>query len=482
MPNKVRKLWQQRLLGVLNTRMVVKQLEDAVKTGSGTASHTKGDVAATEAAGQTVEAWYSARYFVHATMEPMNCTGQVKDGKVQVWVSTQVPGMARAVAAHVAVVGLADVTVHVTLLGGGFGRRLESDYVAQAVRVAMDCGGEPVQLAWPREEDATHDFYRPMHVARLRAVVDGKGSINSLCIKPARDAIKPRWFECGLPMLAEPVESPDKTTAEGLFDLPYNFTHQRMQHVTTRVGVLMGFWRSLEHSHNAFFTMSVLDELALAANQDPLRFRRELLEQAPRYLTVLNLGAEKAGWWHKLPESHAHRQTPHQSFGSIVAQVAQVAQVSLVDGKPRVHRVVCAVDCGTVVYPDIVTQQVESAVVYDLTAALFSNIDICDSVVRQNDSSTYPMLQLEQTPYVETFIVPSKRPPAKVGEPGLPLMVPAVADALYLLSGQQVRALPIGRRPHCRTTFCKEQGCASALAQKTVLSSWALLNSAKQAS
>ncbi len=432
--------WQQRPLGALDTQVIAKQLEDAVKTGSGMAFYTKGDVAAAEAVGQTVEAWYSAPYLAHATMEPMNCTAQVVDGKVQVWAPTQVPGMARAVAAQVAGVPLADVTVNVTLLGGGFGRRLESDFVAQAVRVAMDCGGAPVQLVWPREEDTTHDFYRPMHVARMRAAVDASGAVTSLSIKSAGDAITPRWFERGLPLLAGPVDAPDKTTAEGLFDLPYSFAHQRMEHVATRVGVPVGFWRSVGHSHNAFFTESFIDELAVAAKQDPLAFRRRLLEQAPRYLAVLNLAADKAGWGAKLPSGHAHGLALHESFGSIVAQVAQV---SLVEGKPRVHRVVCAIDCGTVVNPGIVAQQIESSVVFGLTAALFGKIDIQGGVVQQSNFPSYPMLQLAQAPRVETFIVPSKRPPGGVGEPGVPPIAPAVANALHALTGKRARALPL---------------------------------------
>jgi isoquinoline 1-oxidoreductase subunit beta len=434
-------LWQQRPLGGLDTRLISKALENAVQTESGTAFYTKGDISSAEgASNQKLEAWYSAPYLAHATLEPMNCTAQLVDGKVQVWVPTQVPGMARAIAAQVAGVPLADVTVHVTLLGGGFGRRLESDFVAQAVRVAMDCGGAPVQLIWPREEDTAHDYYRPMHVARLRAAVDASGKVTSLNIKSAGDAITPRWFERGLPLLAGPVDAPDKTTAEGLFDLPYNFAHQHMEHVATRMGVPVGFWRSVGHSHNAFFVESFIDQLAGMAKQDPLLFRRGLLEQAPRYLAVLNLAAEKAGWGTKLPTGHAQGLALHESFGSIVAQVAQV---SLVNNKPRVHRVVCAIDCGTVVNPNIVAQQMEGAVVFGLTAALFSTIEIHDGIVQQSNFPSYPMLQMAQAPRVETFIVQSKRSPGGVGEPGVPPIAPAVANALFTLTGQRARSLPL---------------------------------------
>lgn len=433
--------WQQRPLGALDSRRIQAMLENAVRQGDGNVFHEKNDVDQAESqAARTIEAWYSAPFLAHATMEPMNCTAQVKDGKVTVWAPTQVPQMARAIAAQVAGVPVEDVTLHVTLLGGGFGRRLEVDSVAQAVRVAMDCGGAPVQLAWPREEDTQHDFYRPMHVARLRAGVDASGTITSLRITSAGDAITPRWIGRNLPALAGPVDMPDKTTAEGLFDKPYGIAHQRMEHVATRTGVPVGFWRSVGHSHNAFFSEGFMDEVAVALKQDPLALRRQLLSQAPRHLAVLNLAAEKAGWGRPLPAGRARGVALHESFGSIVAQVAEV---SLQEGKPRVHRVVCAVDCGTVVNPGIVAQQMESAVVFALTAALYGRIDIHEGVVQQGNFPSYPMVRLAQAPRVETWIVPSQRPPAGVGEPGVPPLAPAVAAALYQLTGKRLRNLPL---------------------------------------
>lgn len=433
--------WQQRPLGALDSRRIQAMLENAVRQGDGNVFHEKNDVDQAESqTARTIEAWYSAPFLAHATMEPMNCTAQVKDGKVTVWAPTQVPQMARAIAAQVAGVPVEDVTLHVTLLGGGFGRRLEVDSVAQAVRVAMDCGGAPVQLAWPREEDTQHDFYRPMHVARLRAGVDASGTITSLRITSAGDAITPRWIGRNLPALAGPVDMPDKTTAEGLFDKPYGIAHQRMEHVATRTGVPVGFWRSVGHSHNAFFSEGFTDEVAVALKQDPLALRRQLLSQAPRHLAVLNLAAEKAGWGRPLPAGRARGVALHESFGSIVAQVAEV---SLQEGKPRVHRVVCAVDCGTVVNPGIVAQQMESAVVFALTAALYGRIDIHEGVVQQGNFPSYPMVRLAQAPRVETWIVPSQRPPAGVGEPGVPPLAPAVAAALYQLTGKRLRNLPL---------------------------------------
>jgi isoquinoline 1-oxidoreductase beta subunit len=433
--------WQQRPVGGLDSRRIAVELESAVKASQGHVFYRHGDVAAAEQQAQrTVEAFYRAPYLAHATMEPMNCTAQVRDGKVELWAPTQVPGMCRAVAAQVAGVPQDAVTVHLTLLGGGFGRRLEVDYAAQAVRVAMDCGGAPVQLIWPREEDTTHDFYRPMHAALLRATIDGQGAVTGLRIKSAGDAITPRWMERGLPTLSGPIDPADKTTAEGLFDLPYEFANQHMEHVATHVGVPVGYWRSVGHSHNAFFSESFIDELALATRQDPLAFRRRLLARAPRHLAVLNLAAEKAGLGGKLPAGRAHGLALHESFGSIVAQVVEV---SAEGGSPRVHRVVCAVDCGTVVNPNIVAQQMEGAVVFALSAALYGRIDIHDGVVQQANFPSYPTVRMAQAPRVETWLMPSTRPPSGVGEPGVPPLAPAVANAWFTLTGARRRALPL---------------------------------------
>ena len=433
--------WEQRAEGALDSARIAAELEAHTKTDKGNAFYTKGDTAKAEAAAKNmIEATYHAPYLAHATMEPMNCTAQVKDGKVEIWAPTQVPGMAREAAAKVAGVDIDNVTLHVTLLGGGFGRRLEVDSVVQAVRVAMETGGRPVQLLWSREEDMTHDFYRPMHVASLHAAVDADGAVQSLRIQSAGDAITPRWMERGLPALAGPFDAPDKTTAEGLFDLPYGFANQRMAHVATKMGVPVGFWRSVGHSHNAFFSESFIDELAAASGKDGMAYRSALLTDAPRYLAVLQLAASKANWGSKLPTGHAHGVALHKSFGSIVAQVAEV---SIKDGVPRVHKVFCAIDCGTVINPNTVAQQMESAVIFGLTAALYGKIDIKDGVVQQSNFPTYPMVQLAQAPEVQTFIVPSDRPPTGVGEPGLPPIAPAVGNALFALTGKRQRSLPL---------------------------------------
>jgi isoquinoline 1-oxidoreductase beta subunit len=434
--------WQAPATGALDTQRIQADLLKALNEESGFTFHEQGvPTQAEKLATSRIDALYQAPYLAHVTMEPMNCTAQVKDGKVEIWVPTQVPQMARDMAAKVAKVDKEQVTVHVTQFGGGFGRRLDVDFVGQAVQVALACEGQPVQLSWSREEDMKHDFYRPMHLAKFQASLDDKGEVSSLRIKSAGDAITPRWMARAAPHLSGPIDMPDKTTAEGLFDLPYGFASQHMSHVATKSGVPVGFWRSVGHSHNAFFSESFIDELAVATKQDPLAFRLKLLKDAPRYAAVLQLAADKAAWGTPLPAGRARGIALHKSFGSIVAQVAEV---SLSNGQIRVHRVVCAIDCGTVVNPGTVAQQMQSSVVYALSAALFGKLDIVDGVVQQSNFADAPMLTLRQTPVVETHIAPSTRHPAGVGEPAVPPLAPAVGNALFALTGKRQRALPLG--------------------------------------
>ena len=439
--DKVKAQWAQRMEGAIDTKRIESELKEKLKSEKGFTFHEQGDAAKAESsAARMIEAQYKAPYLAHATMEPMNCTAQFKAGSLEIWTPTQVPGLARAAAAKVANVSADKVKVNVTLLGGGFGRRLEADVVAQATQIAMALDGVPVQMVWSREEDMSHDFYRPMHVAQLSAALNAKGEVESLRIKSAGDAISPRWMSRVLPALSGPFDAPDKTTAEGLFDLPYGFAHQHMSHVSTRMGVPIGFWRSVGHSHNAFFSESFIDELAFETKQDPLALRLSLLKQAPRYAAVLKLAAEKANWGSALPAGHAHGLAFHESFGSIVAQVAEV---SIQGGMPRVHRVVCAIDCGTVVNPGTVAQQVESSVNFALSAALFGKIDIQDGVVQQTNFTNYPLVHMAQSPVVETWIVPSTQSPEGVGEPAVPPLAPAVANAMFKLTGQRLRSLPL---------------------------------------
>ena len=434
--------WRQRPEGAIDTRKAGRELEAALHGGGAHVFHRQGDLGRAEAAAaRVIEASYSAPCLAHATLEPMNATVRVGPDGVDVWAPTQVPELCRDVAARVAGVAASQVRVHVTLLGGGFGRRLEVDYVAHAVRVAMDVPGTAVQLAWSREEDTMHDFYRPMQMARLRAFLDEGGQPLGLHIRSAGDAIAPRWMERGMPSLAGPADLPDKMAGEGLFDQPYAFAHQRVEHVFTRLGVPVGFWRSVGHSHNAFFLESFIDEMAVELGRDPVEFRRALLARAPRHRAVLDLAAARSGWGTPLAGGRARGVALHESFGSIVAQVAEV---SMERSRLQVHRVVCAIDCGVAVNPGIVAQQMESGVVFGLTAALHGRIDIHDGVVQQGNFAAYPMVRMDSAPVVETWIVPSGRPPSGVGEPGVPPLAPAVANALFALTGVRSRSLPIG--------------------------------------
>jgi isoquinoline 1-oxidoreductase beta subunit len=386
----------------------------------------------------SISAEYSAPFLAHATMEPVNCTARVLDGKVHLWASTQVPSVAVEVAAKVAGVDRDDVAIDVMLLGGGFGRRLETDMVAQAVAIAKTLRGRPVQLIWSREDDITHDVYRPAALARFAARLDGEGRVLAWDNKSASGAIGHQYFPRNLGL---PGVGPDKTTAEGEYDMQYEIPNRRIAHVIVDSAVPLGYWRSVGHSHNAFFKEGFLDEVAHAAGKDPVLLRRELLKEHPRQLAVLEAALARAG---TAPEGRAHGVALHQSFGTIVAQVAEVSVEKVGEQRDiRVHRVVCALDCGLVVNPNIVAQQVESSVVFGLSAALAGEITIEGGQVRQSNFGDYPVLRMGQAPEVETVIVPSAEPPEGMGEPAVPPVAPAVASAVFKLTGQRLRSLPL---------------------------------------
>jgi isoquinoline 1-oxidoreductase beta subunit len=387
-----------------------------------------------QGASKTIQAEYRAPFLAHATMEPINCTAQLKDGKLKLWTSTQVPSVAVDVAAKVAGVDRADVALDVMLLGGGFGRRLETDMVAQAVAIAKAMNGEPVQLIWTREDDIQHDAYRPQALARFSARLDANGNVLAWDNKSVSGAIGHQYFPRNLGL---PGIGPDKTTAEGEYDMQYAIPNRRIAHVIADSPVAIGYWRAVGHSHNAFFKEGFLDEVAHAAGKDPVQLRRELLHDHPRHLAVLEAALARAG---AAPDGRAHGVAVHQSFGTIVAQVAEV---SIVEKQIRVHRVVCAVDCGIVVNPNIVAQQVESSVVFGLSAALGGEITLKEGRVQQSNFGDYPVLRMNEAPLVETVIIPSIEPPEGMGEPAVPPVAPAVAGAVFKLTGQRLRSLPL---------------------------------------
>ena len=426
--------WDAGAHGGLSSAAIFKDFAAQLDAGGGHVYHSVGDVEGAAAASRTLRAEYRAPFLAHAAMEPLNCTAQVKDGKVHLWVSTQAPTMAIAVAAKVAGVSAADVTLEVTLLGGGFGRRLDVDFIAQAVAVAKECGGAPVQLIWSREDDMTHDVYRPAALARFSASLDAGGHIVSWDNSSVSASVSHQFFKRNLGL---PGVGPDKKTAEGEFDMPYEIPNQRIRHTIVDSAVPIGYWRSVGHSHNAFFKEGFIDELAHAAGKDGASFRRSMLTRHPRHLAVLNAALDKAG---QPPAGHAHGVALHASFGTIVAQVGGVS----VGGKQiTVHRVVCAVDCGIAVNPDIIAQQVESSVVFGLSAALAGEVTIKDGKVEQSNFHQYEVLRIAQAPQVETIIMPSAEPPEGMGEPAVPPVAPAVASAVFQLTGQRLRSLPL---------------------------------------
>ena len=294
-------------------------------------------------------------------------------------------------------------------------------------------------LVWPREEDFTHDFYRPAGAALLRAGFDGDGALTALAVTSAGDATVPRLIERTMPWLAGPVDLPDKTISEGLFDLPYAVPNQRIAHVTTGTACRWARGARSGHSHNTFFSESFIDELAKPRAAIPWLPPRPA-EAMPRHAAVLRLAAERAGWANASPAGPRAR---HRAARKLRQHRRAGGRSIARDGAPRVHRVVCAIDCGQVVNPGIVAQQMESAVVFGLSAALYGRIDIEAGVVRQKNFPDQPLLTLRDTPAIETHIVPSSREPGGVGEPGTPPVAPALAAALYRLTGQRLRELPL---------------------------------------
>lgn len=430
-------VWDEGANTALSTASVFAGLAKSLDTESGYVFRETGSQEVGSAGVKTVRAEYSAPFLAHATMEPVNCTAQVAEGKVKLWASTQVPSIAVDIAAQVAGVTWDDVSLDVLLLGGGFGRRLETDMVAQAVAVAAQAGGRPVQLIWTRAGDMAHDVYRPAALARFSAILSAQGDVLAWDSRSASGAIGHQYFPRNLGL---PGVGPDKTTAEGEYDIQYAIPNQRVAHVTVDSQVPIGYWRSVGHSHNAFFKESFLEEVAHAAGRDSVALRRALLVGQPRQLAVLNAALAQAG---TAPPGRAHGVALHQSFGSIVAQVAEV---SMEGQEIRVHRVVCAIDCGLAVNPNLIAQQMESAVIFGLSAALGQEITIKDGRVEQSNFHDFPVLRIDRAPVVETIILASTAPPEGVGEPGTPPVAPAVAAAVFKLTGQRLRSLPLRLR------------------------------------
>lgn len=414
--------------------------------GSARAYESRGDAPGVLAGAQrVVEAVYEVPYLAHATMEPMNATALVKGGRCEIWVGSQAPTLVKWFAAKASGVPSEKVTVHTPFLGGGFGRRAEVDVTVQAAQIAAKLPGAPVQLVWSREEDLQHDVYRPMAMARLRCALGPDGSIAAWHHRIVGQSCTQGLTARLVPAAASDLMK-DKTVAEGAYDLPYAMPNRLVEHVLAHEPVPVGYWRSVGHSYNAFFVEAFLDEVARAARKDPFELRRALLARAPRHLRVLETAAAMAQWDRPLVPragiAAARGIALAESFHSIVAQVAEVDLPAR--GAPRVRRVLCAIDCGMAVNPAIVAAQMQSGIVFGLSAALHGAVTLKGGRVEQSNFHDYEVVRMADCPEIEVKIVESGwEHLGGVGEPGTPPIAPAVANAVFAATGKPVRRLPI---------------------------------------
>ncbi len=391
---------------------------------------------------KTIEAEYAVPYLAHAPMEPENCTVRITPGKCEVWTGTQFQTMDQMAAARITALKPEQVEIHTTFLGGGFGRRATptSDFVTEAVHVAK-AANAPVKTVWTREDDVRGGYYRSAFVHRVRIGVGADGFPGAW-----HHAIVGQSNLAGTPFEQMLVKNGvDATSVEGVSDSPYitKIADYRVDLHSPKTGIPVLWWRSVGHSHNAFVMESLIDELAHAAGKDPVEYRRLLLKDHPRHLGVLNAAAEKSGWGGALPPGRARGVAVHESFGSFVAQVAEV---SVENGRIRVHRVVCAIDCGTAVNPGAVAAQMESGIAFGLGAALHGALHFKDGQVQESNFHDYEVLRMNEMPRVETHIVNSGAKMGGVGEVGVPPIAPAVANAVAVLTGQRLRELPLTLR------------------------------------
>jgi isoquinoline 1-oxidoreductase beta subunit len=404
----------------------------------GKVARKDGDAPGALRRGKPIEAVYEFPFLAHASMEPLNCVVRLSKDKCEIWNGEQFQTPDQMAVA--AMTGLKPEQISITMLfaGGSFGRRANphADYVLEAVSIAKAIDGRaPVKMVWTREDDMRAGYYRPMYVHAVQAALDGSGAPLAWQHRVVGQSIMK-----GSPFEGFIQKGIDPTSIEGVADTPYTIPNLQVELDTTELGVPIQWWRSVGHTHTAFVMETMMDELATAARKDPVEFRRPLLAKAPRHLGVLNLAAEKSGWGSPLPQGRARGIAVHQSFNSYVSEVVEV---SMEDGRPRVHRVVCAVDCGVAVNPDVITMQMESGIAYALSALLYGEITLEDGVVQQANFDRYRVLRIPEMPVVEVHIVSSAEAPTGVGEPGVPPLAPAVANAVFQLTGKRVRRLPV---------------------------------------
>src|SRR5947199_415275 len=449
--------WDDGPNAQVGTADIVRALADA-SLKPGVVARDDGDaVQAMAGAARKIEAVYELPFLAHATLEPVNCTVHVRRDSCDIWVGTQVPTFTRTAAAQLTGLPRERVRVHNHLLGGGFGRRLEVDFVRRAVRIAMQVPG-PVKVVWTREEDIQHDMYRPYYYDRIAAGLDERGRAVAWTHRVTGSSIMARVTSelfpktlrvmraVGLHQLIATVKGLDVDAVEGAAEPPYTLPNIRVEYVRQEPpGVPTAFWRGVGPTHSIFVVESFIDELAAAAKRDPFEYRRALLDRSPRAKAVLELAAERAGWGRPGPAGTGgvggRGIALLHAFGSYIAQVADV--VVSREGDVRVRRVVCAVDCGAVVNPDIVKAQMESGIVFGITAALWGEITIQNGRVEQHNFHDYRMLRMSEAPVVEVHLVKSTDAPGGVGEPGTSAVMPAVTNAIFAATGRRIRKLPV---------------------------------------
>jgi isoquinoline 1-oxidoreductase beta subunit len=380
-----------------------------------------------------IDATYSLPYLAHAYMEPLACTVSVTSKRCDIWAPTQAPGSIVAVAAQLTGLDPSKISVNTAFMGGGLGRKFELDYVIQAIRTSMAIK-KPVKLTWSREEDFGHDQYRPMSLSRIRAGMDADGNIVAWSNRIVSPSILYQRAPSAL------VNGIDNQAVDGAIGLDYALGARLVEYVRHPAGIPVGFWRSVGHSLNCFAVESAIDELAKRVHADPVAFRRRLLSKSPRGLAVLNAAAALANWGSALPKGHARGIAYSVGFGSYTAQVAEISEP---DAKTiRVHKVACAIDCGTAINPDSVRAQIEGGIVQGLSAALWGEVNFAGGVAQLNNFHNYRLLRINEMPVVSVSIVNSGAALGGVGEPGVPPIAPAVANAYAALTGKRVRRLP----------------------------------------
>jgi isoquinoline 1-oxidoreductase subunit beta len=423
--------WDDGVNAALSDGVILHGLQHA--TGAPQSARKDGDAdAAINSAAKVVKADYRLPLLAHATLEPQNCTADVRADGCDIYVPTQIQQVAQATAAKAAGLKPEQVRVYTTFLGGGFGRRLDSDFIPAAVE-ASKALGKPVKVLWTREDDMTHDVYRPPAFDSAVGAFDKSGKLIAWKLRLVGPSISARLF----PSAVE--KSIDPYTIEAAANYPYDVPNVSVEYLRHEIGINVGYMRSVSHALNCFVAESFMDELANAAGKDPVEFRRTLLAKQPRYLRVLELARHEAHYG-EAPKGHFHGVAVMSGYDTYLAQFAEV---SLENAKAKVHRIVCAVDCGTVVNRDIVSAQVESGIIFGLTAALWGEINIQRGRVQQSNFDTYRLLRMSETPRIDVFILDSTEPPGGIGEPATALVAPAVCNAIRAASGQRLRSLPL---------------------------------------